>query len=178
MAKLFKMIMGVNIIIPGNFKTSQGHASLKCAVGNQDGNLFLMNKSMIFINKPVIYIRISDVARVEFRRVAGRLNMRGFDFEVVLKSGVSTIFSGADKRDLDQVKEYFEKSEVEVKTINEEDNINAQASEGDEEEADSILTGGGGGEDGDEEEDDDDFVAPDDEKADDAWGSDEEVEED
>lgn len=100
-AKLFKMIMGVNIIIPGNFKTSQGHASLKCSVGNQEGNLFLMNKSMIFINKPVIYIRISDVARVEFQRVAGRLNMRGFDFEIVLKSGVTTVFSGADKRDLE-----------------------------------------------------------------------------
>jgi structure-specific recognition protein 1 len=174
-AKLFKMIMGVNIIIPGNFKTSQGHASLKCCVGNQDGNLFLMNKSMIFINKPVIYIRLSDVARVEFQRVAGRLNMRGFDFEVVLKSGVSTVFSGADKRDLDQVKEYFEKSEVEVKTINEEDKIDAQVSDEDEDEADSILTGGR--EDGDEEEDDDDFVAPDDEKADDAWGSDDDVEE-
>lgn len=60
-----------------------------------------MNKSMIFINKPVIYMRISDVARVEFQRVAGRLNMRGFDFDVILKSGVNTVFSGADKRDLD-----------------------------------------------------------------------------
>lgn len=177
-AKLFKMIMGVNIIIPGNFKTSQGHPSLKCSVGNQEGNLFLMNKSMIFINKPVIYIRISDVARVEFQRVAARMNMRGFDFEVVLKSGVSTTFSGADKRDLEQVTEYFEKSEVEVKTINEQEKLDAElGTEGEDEEADSIITGGK--EDGEgEEEDDDDFVAPDDEKGDDAWGSDDGVDED
>lgn len=65
-SKLFKMIIGVNIIIPGAFKTSQGQSSLKCTVGSQGGNLFMMNKSMIFINKPVIYIRLSDVARVEF----------------------------------------------------------------------------------------------------------------
>jgi structure-specific recognition protein 1 len=65
-AKLFKMIIGVNIIIPGNFKTTQGQSSLKCTVGSQVGHLFMMNKSMLFINKPVIYIRLADVARVEF----------------------------------------------------------------------------------------------------------------
>lgn len=65
-AKLFKMIIGVNIIIPGSFKTTQGHSSLKCTVGSQEGHLFMMNKSMIFIKKPVIYIRIGEIARVEF----------------------------------------------------------------------------------------------------------------
>ena len=134
----------------------------------------MMNKSMIFINKPVIYIRLSDVARVEFQRVAGRLNMRGFDFEVVLKSGVTTIFSGADKRDLEQVTEYFEKSEVEVKTITEVDNVDPDLGSEDEGE-DSIVTQGR--EDG-EEEDDDDFVAPDDEKGDDGWGSEDGVDAD
>jgi len=60
------MIIGVNIIIPGSFKTTQGRVSLKCTVGSQGGHLFMMNKSMIFIKKPVIYIRLGEVARVEF----------------------------------------------------------------------------------------------------------------
>lgn len=72
--------------------------------------------------------------------------------------------------------EYFEKSGVEVKTINEQEKVDPdQGSEGEDEEADSIVTGGR--EDG-EEEDDDDFVAPDEDKGDDAWGSDDGVDED
>jgi len=39
-AKLFKMIIGVNIIIPGEFKTTTGHSALRCNVGNQEGHLF------------------------------------------------------------------------------------------------------------------------------------------
>jgi len=65
-----------------------------------------------------------------------------------------------------------------VKTINEQEKLDAElGTEGEDEEADSIITGGK--EDGEgEEEDDDDFVAPDDEKGDDAWGSDDGVDED
>jgi structure-specific recognition protein 1 len=56
-AKIFKMIVGVNIIIPGDFKTTNGHSALRCNVGNQEGHLFPLNKSLIFIKKPVTYIR-------------------------------------------------------------------------------------------------------------------------
>jgi structure-specific recognition protein 1 len=131
--------------------------------------MFMMNKSMIFIKKPVIYIRLGDVARVELSRVAGGLHMRGFDYEVILKSGVSTIFSGADKRDLDIVTAYFKKAGIHVQTINEMNNLDAQLGFSDDE-GGSIVTEDGGDED---EEDDDDFVAPDEEKGgDDDWGSD------
>ena len=167
-AKLFKMIIGVNIIIPGSFKTSQGYSSLKCTVGNQEGHLFMMNKSMIFIKKPVIYIRLGDVARIEFQRVTGGLHMRGFDFEVVLKNGMSTIYSGADKRELDTVTAYFKKAGIPVKTINEMNNLDAELGMSDEE--NSIVTEDRDG----EEEEDDDFVAPDDNVGgDEDWGSDE-----
>jgi structure-specific recognition protein 1 len=168
-AKLFKMIIGVNIIIPGSFKTSQGQSSIKCRVGSQEGYLFMMNKSMIFIKKPVIYIRLGEVARVEFQRVSGHVHMRAFDFEVILKSGMSTIFSGADKRELEIVTAYFKGANIEVKTINEMNNLDAQLGLSDGDGASIVTEDGGDG----EEEEDDDFVAPDEEKgADDDWGSD------
>jgi len=44
-AKLFKMIVGINIVIPGDFKTSNNHSALRCNVGNQEGHLFPLNKS-------------------------------------------------------------------------------------------------------------------------------------
>lgn len=154
-AKLFKMIIKVSIIIPGSFKTSSGHSSLKCNVGNQEGYLFLMNKSMIFIKKPVIYIRVGDIARVEFQRVSGGISMRGFDFEVVLKSGISTTFSGADKKELDIIMNYFSKAKIHAKTINEMEKLDEQLGSFDDEDDEDLRQ-----EDLEDldDEDDDDFV--------------------
>lgn len=154
-AKLFKMIIGVNIIIPGSFRTTSGHSSLKCNVGNQEGYLFMMNKSMIFIKKPVIYIRLGDVARVEFQRVSGGINMRGFDFEVILRSGISTIFSGADKRELESIMSYFKKAKLPVQTINEMEKLDEELGSFDDDDDEDLRQ-----EDlmDDDDEDDDDFV--------------------
>jgi hypothetical protein len=97
--------------------------------------------------------------------------MRGFDFEVVLKSGLSTIFSGADKRDLELVTDYFKKGDVEVKTINEMAHLNAEL--GSEGEDDGSIVDEEEGEGEGEEEDDDDFIAPDEDKAgEDDWEGD------
>ena len=106
-AKLFKMVVGINIIIPWKFKTTTGHSALQCNIGHQEGHLFLLMTSMIFIKKPVIYLRLKDVARVEFHRIAAG-NIRNFDFEVVMKSGHSQVFSGADKKELENIMGYFE----------------------------------------------------------------------
>ena len=158
-AKLFKMIIGVNIIIPGNFKTTTDHSSIKCNVGNQEGYLFLMNKSMIFIKKPVIYIRLSEVARVEFQRVTGGISIRAFDFEVILKSGVSTTFAGADKRELESIRTYFAKAKITVKTINELEKYDELGSDDDDDDVGIIKDDEMP--DDDDDENDDDFVAPD-----------------
>ena len=165
-AKLLKTVIGINVIIPGEFKTAGGHTGLKCHIGNQEGLLFPLNKSLIFIKKPVIYIRLDDIAWVEFLRISAGGVVRGFDFVVALKSGHRTSFSGADRRESDNIKAYFEKNKVEVKTID--DNLQINEELGDESEND--LQGIDDGEEEGEEEGDDDFVAPDDDEGEDEDG--------
>ena len=164
-AKLFKKIIGINIIVPGNFKTANGSSGVKCNVGNQEGFLHLLNKSLIFIKKPVVYFRISDIARVEFHRVNGGLNMRGFDFEIILKSGMSTQFSGADRKELDNMMGYFEKNGIAVKTIDEISAIDEAL--GINAEEDDIKIKDDDSDEDEEEAMDDDFIAPDDEEEED-----------
>lgn len=159
-AKLFKKIIGINIIVPGNFKTTAGQSGVRCNVGNQGGFLHLLNKSLIFIKKPVIYIRTSDITRVEFHRVTGGVNMRGFDFEIILKSGVSTPFSGAEKKELENMMAYFEKNGIFVKTIDEMTAIDQEL--GINPDDDDIKIKDEESEDDEDEVLDDDFVAPDD----------------
>lgn len=45
--------------------------------------------------------------------------MRNFDFEVIIKNGHSTRFSGANKADFEAIKNYFTNSEVKVVIIKE-----------------------------------------------------------
>lgn len=153
-AKLFKLIIGINIIIPGEFKTIGGYSGLKCNVQSQEGILFPLNKSLIFIRRPVIYIRLDDISRVEFARVSAGHGIRGFDFEIILKNGISSVFSGIDKRELDQIMGYFEKNKILTKTNEDLDKANGD---------DADMSDDGKkspGEYGDEE-DDGDFVARD-----------------
>jgi structure-specific recognition protein 1 len=166
-AKLFKLIIGINIIIPGEFKTSGGHSGLKCYVGNQEGLLFPLNKSLIFIKKPVIYLRLDDIQVVNFQRVSGGHGVRGFDFEVKMKNGVTTTFSGADRRELDQITLYFQKNKVNVNTVEENDKLDKDLGEMSDE--DDRVGLNDGEEEGDEEADGD-FVASDDDDGDEEDG--------
>ena len=67
--KLFKILVGVNIIIPGNFKSNNGSSFVRCSVKANEGHLFFLQKSLIFINKPILYIKQDDIEVVEFHRV-------------------------------------------------------------------------------------------------------------
>lgn len=166
-AKLFKLIIGINIIIPGEFKTSGGFSGLKCYVGSQEGLLFPLNKSLIFIKKPVIYLRLDDIQVVNFQRVSGGHGVRGFDFEVKMKNGVTTTFSGADRRELDQITQYFQKNKVAVSQVDEHDRLDNDLGEMSEDEG---RVGINDGEEEGDEEMDGDFVASDDEDGDEEDG--------
>lgn len=42
-SKLFKFISNINITVPGDFKNSKGHNSVKCSIKAKQGDLFLLN---------------------------------------------------------------------------------------------------------------------------------------
>lgn len=169
-AKLFKMIININIIIPGKFKTTTGHSGIKCNVSHLEGHLFFLSSSMIFIKKPVLYMKLSEIVRIEFLRVTGGISMKNFDFEVVMKNGHSQTFSGVSKLELESIKAYFEKKNIKVVNIKEQ-----EPDLGSEEDDAGIIRDEMAAEDEDDESMDDDFVAPDEGASDD---DDEEADED
>ena len=69
LSKLFKELMNINILIPGDFRTNKGEEALKCSVKASDGHLYPLKSSLIFIHKPVIYIKLSEIKFVEFSRI-------------------------------------------------------------------------------------------------------------
>lgn len=66
LSKLFKEIIKINILIPGDFRSAKGEDAIKCSVKASDGHLYPLKSSLIFIHKPVIYIKHSEIKFVEF----------------------------------------------------------------------------------------------------------------
>lgn len=64
--QLLSEITGVRVVIPRNFKSKNGSQSLRCSVGPHQGFLFPLEKSLIYISKPVIYLKHDEVKEVVF----------------------------------------------------------------------------------------------------------------
>jgi len=120
--------------------------------------MFLLNTALIFIKKPVIYIRLKDITRVEFHRVTAIMSMRNFDFEVITKNGYSQVFSAIDKRESENVMNYFTSAGIAVKNVKDNDHIDDIMSDddGDRRDLEAELDAK------EDEEDDDDFVVKED----------------
>ena len=61
LSKLFKELAKINILIPAEFRSKNNDQALKCAVKAQDGYLYPLKSSLIFIHKPVHYIKFADI---------------------------------------------------------------------------------------------------------------------
>jgi len=74
LSTLFNGLVGIKkIIVPGDFKSNKGTKAIGCNVKAAEGHLFPLKSSLVFIHKPVMYIRHSEIKSVEFSRAgAGR----------------------------------------------------------------------------------------------------------
>jgi structure-specific recognition protein 1 len=65
-SKLFKELIKINILIPSEFKSNNKDDAIKCSVKAYDGYLYPLKSSIIFIHKPVIYMKHQEIKYVEF----------------------------------------------------------------------------------------------------------------
>lgn len=69
LSSLFNNLVGIQkIIVPGDFKSSRGAKAINCIVKAAEGYVFPLKSSLVFIHKPVIYVRHSELKHVEFGR--------------------------------------------------------------------------------------------------------------
>ena len=66
-----------------------------------------MNSSIIFLPRPIIFLKYKNIARVDFHRISKNTTNKGFDFEILTYNGNSYFFNGIDKGDSDVILEFF-----------------------------------------------------------------------
>ena len=118
-AKLFKSIIGVNIIIPGNFRSSKSNPSIRCSLKANEGFLYPLERGIIFIHKPVVYIKLEDINYVECVRVSESLQ-KSFDLNIYSKKNNESFqFLGILREEYDFILKYLALKKIKVKSIEE-----------------------------------------------------------
>lgn len=133
-SKLFKFLAKVNILIPGEFKSSKGDEAIKCSVKASDGFLYPLKSSLIFINKPISYIKLSEIKYVEFSRIgsSGMPSSRSFDLTVAkLTDNSSITFSSIDKDEYKNLSAYLKDKGIKMRSIDVETNQHIEMSDDD-----------------------------------------------
>jgi structure-specific recognition protein 1 len=122
-SRLLKVLVGVNIIIPGIFRSFGDTHAIKCSIKASDGYLFPLQKSFIFINKPVIYIPFEDIRFIEFARVSERSvsTNRSFDLNIATKGSNNHQFTGLDRQEYKPLFQFLEKKKIPIRNIEEEE---------------------------------------------------------
>ena len=75
---------------------------------------------MIFVNKPVIYIRFEEIRYIEFQRVGERSmsTIKSFDLHVITKDATHQ-FTNIDREEYKCLLEFFEKKKLNVRKTEE-----------------------------------------------------------
>ncbi len=135
-AKVFKALSGKSVYVASKFRSSEGAKCVSCALGASDGQLYPLNKSLVFMHKPTRTIAFGDIEYVEFQRYLGDKMAgsarRSFDLYVSLKSNHDThepgtpkdfTFSGISRSEYTYLYEWLNGKDVRIENIRRKDEM-------------------------------------------------------
>ena len=130
-AKIFKVLSQSKVFVPKNFKSDRDAQAVRCSVKANEGLLFPLEKSFIFINKPTFIIHFSDIESVEFQRYQNGMSAtRNFDLAITVResavagirvsgaahSGREYTFSSIDRSEYNNLYDFLESKKLPIQT--------------------------------------------------------------
>lgn len=124
MAKLFQSLVGIGVIIPGKtFKSSTGTYAVKCSIKASEGLLYPLERSLVFVNKPVLSINLEDIRHAQFTRVLeSNAPQRSFDMTIATKKEEFQ-FIGIEKVEYENLINYFTNKKIKIINKDERNNV-------------------------------------------------------
>jgi structure-specific recognition protein 1 len=88
-AQVFRGLSGKRLITPSkDFLSHHQQSGVKCSIKANEGHLFCLDKSFMFVPKPATYISFETVSTIIMSRVGGAISAsRTFDITIKLKGG-------------------------------------------------------------------------------------------
>jgi len=109
-SSIFKVLSGKKVTTPGTFQSHAGHSAVKANLGANEGYIFFLDKSLLFISKQPLFLAYSDIQEVRFERVSGALtsSARTFDLVISPKSSKSDhTFSAVSKEEQSGIEDFL-----------------------------------------------------------------------
>ncbi|EAN31481.2 Structure-specific recognition protein (SSRP1) family protein [Theileria parva strain Muguga] len=122
-SRLFGSLVNRSIVVPGDFKSEKGDSAISCTYKATSGHLFPLNRSLLFIVKPVIFIRFEDIVSVEFSRTGATTQNRFFAILVSMRGNIEYEFTNIDKTEFKYLNEYLLSKDIRVKTSEETEHV-------------------------------------------------------
>ena len=121
-AKLFNVIVNKNLIIPSNNFTFNKGPFIKCSYKANDGVLYFLEKTILFVHKPVLDIEHESIKEIDLARIhESGMQQRSFDMTIKLKKE-SYQFSGLDREEMDKLQEYIKEKKIKLNSVDENNN--------------------------------------------------------
>ncbi|KAF9910746.1 FACT complex subunit [Lobosporangium transversale] len=120
---LFKALTGRRVTIPSEFfKSYHNQSAIKCSMKANEGVLYPLDKSFLFIPKPPTFIPHSEIGSVTFSRVGGGAASasRTFDLKFNMKSGVDYSFSSINREEYANLNEFLQNKKIKTKSMEDE----------------------------------------------------------
>lgn len=111
------------MFIPKQFISARDAHCIRCSIKANDGLLYPLAKSFIFINKPCIIITFESIEYVEFKRYEPAANSatRNFDLVINVKEGSNAenvkefAFMSIDRSEYASLFDYLNVKEIKIK---------------------------------------------------------------
>ncbi|OAG45482.1 FACT complex subunit pob3 [Fonsecaea monophora] len=117
-AKVFKGLSGKKIIMPSkDFVSHHNMNGVKCSIKANEGLLFCLDKSFMFVPKPATYVPIDTIQSITMSRVGGALAAsRTFDITMTLKNGQGEHqFSNINREEQQPLEAFFQAKGIRFK---------------------------------------------------------------
>jgi len=113
LAKVINAVVNKKITKPGSFIGANGTPALTCSHKAASGFVYPLERGMIFIYKPPIYLRYDEIRNVSFERSGG--STRSFDISVLTNNDIGYTFSSIEKNEYQKLYDYFKNRKITVK---------------------------------------------------------------
>ncbi|KAI9757255.1 MAG: FACT complex subunit [Lichina confinis] len=117
-AAVFRALSGKKVVTPSkDFSSFHQQAGVKCSVKANEGLLFCLDKSFMFVPKPATYIAFENIASITMSRVGGNVSAsRTFDITMTLKGGAGEHqFSNINREEQSSLEEFFKVKNIRTK---------------------------------------------------------------
>ncbi|KAL9103568.1 MAG: hypothetical protein Q9163_001406 [Psora crenata] len=117
-AQIFRGLAGKKVITPSkDFVSHHQQSGVKCSIKANEGHLFCLDKSFMFVPKPASYIPFDNISVIVMSRVGGAVSAsRTFDINIMTKSGgVEHQFSNINREEQKPLEDFFAVKNLKVR---------------------------------------------------------------